>query len=527
MSDATPTPTPTTLLAVEEVSKSFGGVHALRHVSLDVGAGDVHAIVGENGAGKSTLMKLIAGVLRPDSGRIVLDGQPVTLATPIEAQRLGISIVFQELNLFPDLTVAENVFLNHEPIKALGMTDYGQMHRQTREALRLVGLPIDPRTPIRRLTLAEKQLVEIARGLAHRARLIILDEPNSALTDQETARLFAIIRSLVAQGTAFLYVSHRMEEVFTIARRITVLRDGRYVGTWATAETSIRAIIQAMIGRGLEQEFPPPLHTLAPDEPPVVVVADLRRKGVLKPTSFTLRRGEIFGVVGLEGAGAEALFQLLFGLLRPDGGAVTIAGQPRTAHSAAAAMAAGWAMVPASRGEQGLMTDWSIRENVTLLILDRLLGRLGLISKRRARASTQSFIRTLAIVTNSQEKRVSALSGGNQQKVVVAKWLASGPKMLILDDPTRGVDVGAKREIYSIIRRLAADGLSILMTSSEIDEVLGMSDRVMVMYRGGPVATIPRAEIDREDVLQLVNKGAREEPEEPEEPERPEPMVVR
>jgi len=498
------------LLRVEELSKSFGGVQALRGVSLDIAVGEAHAVVGENGAGKSTLMKLIAGVLRPDGGRLVLDGQPITLSNPREARRLGISIVFQELNLFPDLTIAENVFLNHEPLGRLGLTDYALMHRRAREALRRVGLDVDPRTRVGRLTLAEKQLVEIARGLAHRARLIILDEPNSALTDQETERLFAIIRLLVAQGTAILYVSHRMEEVFTIAHRISVIRDGRYVGTWATEETSIRAIIQAMIGRKLDQEFPPPLR--APDpEVPVVEVRDLHKKGVLKPTSFTLRRGEILGVTGLEGSGKEALFQLLFGLRRPDGGAVTVAGKPRMARSPDEAIKAGWAMVPASRGEQGLMTDWSIRENVTLLILDRLAGGFGLISRARMRTSTEEFIRTLAIVTNSQEKKVSALSGGNQQKVVVAKWLATGPKMLILDDPTRGVDVGAKREIYTIIRRLAADGLAILMASSEIDEVLGLCDRVLVMYRGGPVATIARAEVDREEVLQLVNKGAREE----------------
>jgi ABC-type sugar transport system ATPase subunit len=500
------------LLRVEHVSKSFGGVQALRDVGLDIKAAEVHAVVGENGAGKSTLMKIIAGVLRPDSGKLLLRGQPVELTDPLEAQRLGISIVFQELNLFPDLTVAENIFLNHEPTFSVGLTDYRTMHERSRQALKLVGIEIDPRRSVRALSLAEKQLVEIARGLAHRASLIILDEPNSALTVQETERLFEIIRSLVSQSTAILYVSHRMEEVFTIADRISVIRDGRNAGSWPKGETSIRQIIQAMIGRKLEEEFPPPLHALEPETPPVVEVQGLCKQGMLQPTNFVLRPGEILGVVGLEGAGKEALFQLLFGLQKPDGGTVTVAGRRATAHSPAEAIEAGWAMVPASRGEQGLMTDWSIRENVTLLILDKLRARAGLISGRKARTETESFIRTLAIVTDSQEKKVSQLSGGNQQKIVVAKWLAPRPRMLILDDPTRGVDVGAKRELYTIIRRLAADGLPILLSSSEIDEVLGLADRVMIMYRGRAVAVMPRQEIDREEVLRLVNQGIKHEP---------------
>lgn len=499
------------LLRLEEISKTYGGVRALRGASLDIRSGEIHAVVGENGAGKSTLMKIIAGVVQPDGGRILLDGQPVVLGNPREAQRMGISIVFQELNLFPDLTLAENIFLNREPTGRTGLTDYPLMHRLAADALAQVGLALDPRRQMRRLSLAEKQLVEIARGLAHRARLIILDEPNSALTDQETERLFGTVRALVARGAAILYVSHRMDEVFSISDRITVLRDGQWVGTWSKGETSVRAVIQAMIGRRLEEEFPPPLAAPDPASTPLVEVEGLRRQGALAPTSFALRRGEILGAVGLEGAGTAALFQLLFGLQRADGGGVRVAGRPALARSPSEAIAAGWAMVPASRGEHGLMLDWSVRDNSTLLILDRLLGRFGLLSKGAARASADSFIRALAIATDSQEKRVSALSGGNQQKVVVAKWLATQPRMLILDDPTRGVDVGAKREIYTIIRRLAGDGLAILLGSSEIDEVLGLADTLLVFYRTRLVATVPRDRLQREEVLQLMNQGRLEE----------------
>lgn len=494
------------LIRLEHITKRFGGVTALNDVSFSINKGEVHAVVGENGAGKSTLMKILAGVHQPDRGRIFVRGEPVTILDPLDARRQGISIVFQELNLFPHLTVAGNVFINRELKRRLGLLDERSMIEETRRVLAMIGAQIDPRAKVSTLSVGERQIVEIARTLQQRSEILIMDEPNSALTQHETERLFEIIRRLRDQGITIIYVSHRLEEVFTIADRITVLRDGYYQGTWHTGETTISQIIQAMIGRRLEETFPerPPI---ADDRPVMLEVYNLTKGSSLGPIQFQVRAGEILGFAGLEGSGVEELFRILFGLETPTGGKVIYEGHTRQVHSPAEAIRLGWGLIPANRREQGLMMDWPVRSNVTLVILDRLLSRLGLIDARAERATTEDYIRRLDIVTDSLDKKVINLSGGNQQKVVVAKWLASGPKVLILNDPTRGIDVGAKMEIYHLCNQLARQGLALLFTSSEVDEILGLCDRILILYKGRIVREFRRGEASKAEVMYWASGG--------------------
>ena len=471
------------LIQLNRLTKRFGGVTALDGVSFDIRAGEVHAVVGENGAGKSTLMKLLAGVYEPDDGEIQIDERSVRLHDPREARRNGISIVFQELNLFPHRTVAANIFANRELTGRWGAVRRRAMREAARRVLSELEVSISPDALVGPLTIGEKQQVEIARTLEQQSRIIILDEPNSALNESESQRLFSIIRRLRARGITIVYVSHRLEEVFAIADRITVLRDGRYQGTHATSATTIPQIIAAMIGRSLDDSFPerPKNHALGPV---VLQVRELCGGARLGPLSFTARAGEIVGFAGLEAAGVDELFRVLFGLDPMTSGQIVVRDVPQRPTTPLAAMCHGWALIPASRREQGLMMDWSIARNTTLLVLDKLLSRLGLIDPRQVRSTTAQYLNRLAIATDRQDKRVADLSGGNQQKVLLAKWLATSPAILILNDPTRGVDVGAKREIYDLCRQLAAQGMTLLMTSSEAEEILGLADRVFVISKG-------------------------------------------
>ena len=368
----------------ERISKRFGGVLALNDVSFSIATGEVHAIVGENGAGKSTIMKVLAGVHEPDGGVVYLAGKPVRLPDPLVAQRQGIGIVFQELNLFPHLSVAANVFTNHELVTGTGVLAAAEMRRRTAELLESLGVELDPDARAGTLSVAQKQIVEIARALSLGSQILVMDEPNSALTDHETRTLFAIIRRLRDQGITVVYVSHRIEEVFTICDRITVLRDGRFVATWPIGDVRIADVVSAMIGRPLEETYPerPPLDRGAKT---VVDVRGLEKHGRLGPLDFTVRHGEVVGFAGLEGSGIDELLQLLFGLEQPDAGAIAVDGEVRSHSSAAASIRDGWALVPANRREQGLMLDWSIRLNMTLPILARLAGRLGLLGARRER----------------------------------------------------------------------------------------------------------------------------------------------
>ena len=470
-------------IQLERVSKRFGGVVALEDVSFEIRRGEIHAVVGENGAGKSTLMKLLSGVYAPDDGEIRIDGQAVKLKNPRDARRQGISIVFQELNLFPHRTVAANVFANRELTSRWGGVRRREMREATQRVLTEMSVPLSPDALVGPLTVGEKQLVEIARTLQQESRIIILDEPNSALRETESERLFEIIRRLRARGITIVYVSHRLEEVFAIADCITVIRDGRYQGTHRVAETTIPQIISAMIGRSLADVFP----QRSAGGPPRVAVLDVRalcHHDRLGPISFSASAGEIVGFAGLEGAGVDLLFQVLFALKRMTSGEIAIGSEIQCAASPSAAMRHGWALIPASRRDEGLMMDWSVARNATLLVLDKLLSRLRLIKPSAVHRTTDHYVQRLGIATGNHEQKVMTLSGGNQQKVLLAKWLATAPTILLLNDPTRGVDVGAKREIYDLCRQLADEGLTILMTSSEVDEILGLADRVLVLSKG-------------------------------------------
>jgi len=495
------------LIELDRVSRRFGGVTALDQVSFEIRCGEVHAVVGENGAGKSTLMKLLAGVHEPDDGEIRLAGRRVRLKNAREARRQGISIVFQELNLFPHRTVAANVFANREVTRLWGWIDRRAMREATQRVLAELGVPLSPDALVGPLAIGEKQIVEIARTLEQESRIIILDEPNSALNEAESQRLFHIVRRLRGRGITIVYVSHRLEEVFAIADRITVLRDGRYQGTYATAETSIPQIITAMIGRRLGNPSPQrPAH--AAPGPVVLQVRELRQAARLGPISFTARAGEIVGFAGLEGAGVSELFHVLFGLSPMTSGEILLREEPQRPTSPLAAMRRGWALIPASRREQGLMMDWSIARNATLLVLGKLLNPLRLIDKSAVRRATDQYVRRFSIATDNQDKKVVNLSGGNQQKVLLAKWLAVEPGILILNDPTRGVDVGAKWEIYELCRQLAAEGMTILMTSSEAEEILGLADRVLVFSKGRVLHEFQRGEMTKAGLMHAMAGAA-------------------
>ncbi|MSU35252.1 MAG: sugar ABC transporter ATP-binding protein [Pedosphaera sp.] len=490
-------------IQLNRLSKRFGGVTALDDVSFAICRGEIHAVVGENGAGKSTLMKLLAGVHEPDGGEIRIATQNVRLVDPREARRHGISIVFQELNLFPHRTVASNIFANREITNRWGGVDRLAMNEASRRVLAELDVPLSPDALVGPLTIGEKQQVEIARTLEQQSRIVILDEPNSALNESESQRLFDIIRRLRARGITIVYVSHRLEEVFAIADSITVLRDGRYQGTYATNETTVPQIIAAMIGRPLGDSFPQRPKDSAPG-PVVLQVRQLCRDPGLGPISFTARAGEIVGFAGLEGAGIDELFRVLFGLDPMTSGQIVFRDKLQRPTTPLAAMRSGWALIPESRREQGLMMDRSIARNTTLLVLDKLLGRLGLIDRQQVHTTTDQYVKRLGIATDSQEKTVAHLSGGNQQKVLLAKWLATGPAILILNDPTRGVDIGAKSEIYALCHQLAAQGMTLLITSSEADEILGLADRVFVLSKGRVFHEFHRGEASKAKLLHAV-----------------------
>ena len=502
----TDSPTTDEIIRLDHVVKRFGGITAVNDVSFGINRGEIHAVVGENGAGKSTIMKMLAGVYQPDSGTLVLRGQPVTISDPLHARKLGVSIVFQELNLFPHLTVAGNIFANRESTVGSGLLNERQMVAATQKILDEMGVNLDPHTKVGRLSVAEKQLVEIARTLQQESDIIIMDEPNSALSAAETERLFTLLRRLRDQGLTIIYVSHRLEEVFAISERISVIRDGRYQGTWRIADTSIPEIIAQMIGRRLGEAFPQ-REGASPEAPVALSVSNLCAGREMGPVSFDVRAGEILGFAGLEGSGVADVFDVLFGLEKPRSGQVVYKGGNVPPRSPFDAIKQGFALVPANRRDEGLMTSWSIRRNASLAVLDKLLDRMGLIDRTQERKLTNDYVRKLNVATDSIDKRVVNLSGGNQQKIVVAKWLATGPEILILNDPTRGIDVGAKSEIYALCDELARGGLALLFTSSEIEETLGVCDRILVFHKGHIIHEFARGEATKADVLHWIAGG--------------------
>ena len=487
------------ILEIRDIRKHFGGVRALDGVSFAIAAGEVHAIVGENGAGKSTMMNVLAGVYPADSGAIFLRGQPYAPADPREAREKGISIVFQELALFPTFTVEGNIFAGKEMTQGLRL-DHRAMQERATATISQMLVELDVSEQLGLLTIGQQQWVEIARALTDDAQVLILDEPNSALNQYETQALFRLIRRLKEQGITVIYISHRLEEVFQIADRITVLRDGHYIGTWRPEETTTSAIVAAMVGREIRELFD---RRPAPPGEVVLEVADLAIGGRLKPISFTVRAGEVVGFAGLAGAGVSDLFEALFGVQQATQGQVRLKGQVVSVTTPSRAMEHEAAMVPADRRGLGLMMNWSVLENITIGVLPRL-ARLGVIHHERARRTAQSYVERLRIVTESLDKGILYLSGGNQQKTLLARWLATEPRLLILEDPTRGIDVGAKQEIYALIDRIAAEGVAVLFTSSEMEEILSLCDRIVVLRRGEQVAELPRQVADKELITEFA-----------------------
>ena len=485
------------LLSVRAIEKSFPGVRALSGVSFDAARGEVHALLGENGAGKSTLIKIVSGVFPPDRGEVLVDGRQVDLARPDDARRAGIATIYQELLLFPELTVAENIFMGHVPRAAFGRIDWRAMHEKTNALLASLDIhDLRADRVVGSLSVGNRQRVEILRALSQDARILIMDEPTAALTEYDVTRLFDIVRKLKARGVAVIYISHRLDEIFEIADRVTVLRDGAHVATKRVADTDAAGLVQLMVGRRIESLFP---KITVPIGQPVLEVKDLERRPLTKNVSLTVRAGEIVGLSGLVGSGRSELAQTIFGVTPADSGEIRIAGQQVDIRSPAKARSLGVAYVPEDRGTQGLVRPMTVRENFSLAALGKVSFG-GFIDRGAERKLADDGVKRFAVKTSSLEQIAGKLSGGNQQKIVLGKWLANGPKLLILDEPTRGIDVGAKAEIHRLMGELAAQGLAILMISSELPEVLGMSDRVLVMREGRIVAEFSREEATQESI---------------------------
>ncbi|MBX6389286.1 MAG: sugar ABC transporter ATP-binding protein [Frankia sp.] len=502
---AAPTPP---LLAVRDVSKSFGAVAAVRGVSFPVYAGEAHALVGENGAGKSTIVKMLAGVHRPDSGAIEMNGVPLDLHSPAAARAAGIAVIYQEPTLFPDLSVAENIAMARPPRGRLCTIDRGRMNRAAAALFEQLGVDIDPTRPANGMSIADQQLVEIAKALSADARVLVMDEPTAALSAVEVERLFAVARSLRDRGAGILFISHRFEEITALCQRVTIMRDGRHVSTDPLADLTVDEIVRRMVGRDLSTLFPK--QEVVPGEV-VLEVDGLRRDGVFDGVSFHVRAGEIVALAGLVGSGRSEVVQSIFGVGPRHAGTVRVNGRPLRPGSARAAMAAGIAMVPEDRRQQGLVLDASIERNVTLP-RSGALARLGLLFGGAERRSAAEWTARLRTKYRRLSDAVSTLSGGNQQKVVLAKWLATQPRVLIVDEPTRGIDVGTKAEVHRLMSDLAAGGVAIVMVSSELPEVLGLADRVLVMREGRLVAELGRAEATEESVMFAAVGQRRQQP---------------
>ncbi len=492
------------LLEVRHISKQFAGVCALDDVSLALGRGEVLAIVGENGAGKSTLMKIIAGVQTPTSGEIVVDGEPVEFASISQALRLGISLIHQELNLADNLSVGANIFLGREP-RRFGLIDRAAIARESRKYLDLVGLDADPHTIVSTLSIGKQQLVEIAKALSTNARILIMDEPTSSLSEHEASRLFEVVRQLRSRGVSVLYISHRLREVEDLSDRVVVLRDGKFSGELSRAENSRQKMIQLMIGRDVSRFYQRTPHTPGSE---LLVVRDLRTSTFPRhAVSFSIRAGEVVGLAGLVGAGRTELLATLFGVTPAISGSMTFGSLRHSPKTPREAIAAGIMLAPEDRRQTGLVLPMSVKTNLSLASLrrDRRRGLLrGFLNTAAENRVSKAMIDLMRIKTSSDRQVVRYLSGGNQQKVVLGKWLCLSPKLLLLDEPTRGIDVGAKEEIYKLIDQLARDGVAILFASSEMDEVLGLSDRVLVMCEGRLAGELARDQLSEESIMHLA-----------------------
>lgn len=496
------------LLHAREISKSFPGVQALDKVDFVVRKGRLNALLGENGAGKSTLMNILAGVFPPDSGLILLGGRRVRFQGTREARDAGIAIIFQELNLIPQLTVAENIFLGREPLNRLGMIDYSKMHRDSARILAELECDVSPRTPVGQLRVGQQQIVEIGKALSLNSRILIMDEPTSAITEQEVQILFRLIRRLKKSSVGIVYITHKLEELFKIADHVTVFRDGKLIGAHPLSSLNRSAMIQMMVGRNLSDLFP---KTRSEKSSQALVVRSLSLQSprgkdgfLVKEVSFSIRRGEVLGIFGLMGAGRTELLETLFGLHpRQTRGAVRMEGATVKIRSPQDAIQAGIALAPEDRKAQGLILKMSVGANASLSALPAC-ERFGLIHPKKEQNLVGNFVRRLQIKTPSLRQPIQNLSGGNQQKVVLAKWLSTQPKVLLLDEPTRGVDVNAKKEIYRLIDQFTQSGLAVVMVSSELPEVLAISDRILVLCEGRKTAEFARQEASEESIMEAA-----------------------
>ncbi|MBT0771596.1 sugar ABC transporter ATP-binding protein [Kineosporia sp. J2-2] len=479
------------------MSKSFGPVVALRSGSLEVHPGSVHALVGENGAGKSTLVKMVAGVHRRDSGEFLLDGEPVDFGSTAESKAAGVAVIYQEPTLFPDLSVTENIFMGRQILGRMRRIDRAAMYAEAERLFTGLGVHIDPRRPALGLSIADQQIIEIAKAISLDAKVLIMDEPTAALSGVEVERLFTVARRLRDEGRALVFISHRFDEVFALCDTVTVMRDGAYIGTRPIKETTVSEIVNLMVGREVAELFPKQDTEIGEV---VLQVDGLNSAGVFHDISFTVRRGEIVGLAGLVGAGRSEIARAVFGVDRFDSGSVTMKGNAVPPRSPRAAIASGMAFIPEDRRKQGLVTEASVAENIAGVIR-RNLAVGGLLTRGRENRAVSPWASRLEVKTSALDAPAKTMSGGNQQKVVIAKWLATQPDLLIIDEPTRGIDIGTKSEVHRLLSELAGQGMAILMISSELPEVLGMADRVLVISEGRLTAELPRAEATPENVM--------------------------
>lgn len=489
-----------TILVMENISKAFPGVQALADVQLTVRRGTVHALMGENGAGKSTLMKVLIGMYHPDNGTITFQGKPVTIDKTETALNLGISMIHQELSPVPYMSVAENIFLGREPLGRFGLIDKRKMVADTRELLARLEIDLNPNTLMKNLSVANTQMVEIAKAISYDSSLIIMDEPTSAITDREVAHLFRMIGSLKARGVAIIYITHKMDEVFQIADDITVFRDGRHIATVPASQTDRNSLIAMMVGRELTNIFP---KEDAPIGEVILSVRNLTRNGIVHDVSFDLRRGEILGLAGLMGAGRTEVIEGIFGIYPIDAGEIAVKGKPVRIKAPSDAINQGMALLTEDRKLTGIMSVLPVRDNMMIASLGNYTVA-GILNSRLINQTCNREKSRLEIKTPSMDQLIKLLSGGNQQKVLVSRWLLTAPDILILDEPTRGIDVGAKSEIHRLMCKLAQEGKAIIMVSSELPEILGMSDRVLVMHEGKVGGIFDRADATQENIMRAA-----------------------
>lgn len=489
------------LLAVEGVRKEFPGVVALDDVSFRLKRGTVHALMGENGAGKSTLMKILAGIYTPDKGQVKFKGIDIQLKSPLDALENGIAMIHQELNLMSFMTVAENIWIRREPLTRFGFVDHGEMNRKTAALFKRLNIALDPQAEVRDLSIANRQMVEIAKAVSYESDVLIMDEPTSALTEREVAHLFTIIRDLRSQGIGIVYITHKMNELFEIADEFSVFRDGRYIGTHASTDVTRDDIIKMMVGREITQMFP---KEEVPIGDVVLSVKDLCLNDVFHDVSFDVRAGEILGVAGLVGSGRSNVAETLFGVTPASSGTIEINGKAVKVGSPTEAIRNRMAFLTEDRKDTGCLLILDVLENMQIAVLQDKFVKMGFVDQKAVSAKCEEMARKLRVKTPNLHERIENLSGGNQQKALIGRWLLTNPRILILDEPTRGIDVGAKAEIHRLVTELARDGVAVIMISSEMPEVLGMSDRIMVMHEGRVTGFLNRAEATQVKVMELA-----------------------